>query len=66
MVLTWEHIIIGHVNVRTCFLTGNIFFSYLKLDERISDLNLAKILFQDLNVANVVLVLNGQRDGLCV
>lgn len=36
---------------------------YWEADERISNLNLAEILFQYLNVAHVVLVLNGQRDG---
>lgn len=39
---------------------------YWEADERISNLNLAEILFQYLNVAHVVLVLNGQRDGFRV
>ena len=49
--------------METFFLSETI---YWEADERISDLNLAEILFQYLNVTHVVLVLNGQRDGLRV
>jgi hypothetical protein len=40
--------------------------NYSEADEKIPDHNLAKVLFQYLNVTHVVLVLNGQRDGLCI